>query len=201
MKKSNKDDAVSPVIGVMLMLVVTIIIAAVVATFASGLGTDIEKAPNAVLDVSIYENINSFDGGMYYSLPSFQILYLAGDGKLDTSKMSISSMWKGNDGKTYTHTASGKVGSLFLYNEGYYSGETDVFGEVVLNPGEQLVSEITYNDYENNEWDMTATPIAEYGPFEEIFGDKYTTIEKGTEISVSITYGNHILFDKVVEVA
>ena len=53
MKKSNKEDAVSPVIGVMLMLVVTIVIAAVVAAFASGLGGDVESAPAAVLDVEL----------------------------------------------------------------------------------------------------------------------------------------------------
>ena len=53
MKKSNKEDAVSPVIGVMLMLVVTIVIAAVVAAFASGLGGDVESAPAAVLDVDL----------------------------------------------------------------------------------------------------------------------------------------------------
>ena len=53
MKKSNKEDAVSPVIGVMLMLVVTIVIAAVVAAFASGLGGDVESAPAAVFDVGL----------------------------------------------------------------------------------------------------------------------------------------------------
>jgi len=43
----QKDDAVSPVIGVMLMLVVTIIIAAVVSAFAGGLAGDTQKAPQA----------------------------------------------------------------------------------------------------------------------------------------------------------
>lgn len=37
--KNTGEDAVSPVVGVMLLLVVTVIIAAVVATFASGLVT------------------------------------------------------------------------------------------------------------------------------------------------------------------
>ena len=46
------EDAVSPVIGVMLLLVVTIVIAAVVAVFASGVGTDTEAAPTTVLVVS-----------------------------------------------------------------------------------------------------------------------------------------------------
>ena len=49
----RKEDAVSPVIGVMLMLVVTIVIAAVVAAFAGGLGSDVEMAPTAALDIDV----------------------------------------------------------------------------------------------------------------------------------------------------
>jgi len=41
------NDAVSPVVGVMLMLVVTIIIAAIVSAFGGGLIEDTKKAPNA----------------------------------------------------------------------------------------------------------------------------------------------------------
>ena len=55
-KTEQKDDAVSPVIGVMLMLVVTIVIAAVVAAFASGMGSDMDTAPNAALKVSVTED-------------------------------------------------------------------------------------------------------------------------------------------------
>ena len=40
-------EAVSPVVGVMLMLVVTIILAAVVSSFSGGLATDEQKAPQA----------------------------------------------------------------------------------------------------------------------------------------------------------
>jgi len=43
----NKDEAVSPVVGVMLMLVVTIIIAAVVSGFAGGLAGNTDKTPQA----------------------------------------------------------------------------------------------------------------------------------------------------------
>ena len=54
--KERKEDAVSPVIGVMLMLVVTIVIAAVVAAFAGGLGSDVEMAPTAALDIDVISN-------------------------------------------------------------------------------------------------------------------------------------------------
>ena len=51
----KSDDAVSPVIGVMLILVVTVIIAAVVAAFATGMvGENSGPAPSAKKDVEIY---------------------------------------------------------------------------------------------------------------------------------------------------
>ena len=52
MIQTKSEDAVSPVIGVMLILVVTIVIAAVVAVFAGGIGMDNEPAPTTVLDVT-----------------------------------------------------------------------------------------------------------------------------------------------------
>lgn len=50
---NSKDTAVSPVIGVLLMLVVTIIIAAVVSGFAGGLAGGTQKAPQLTMDVKI----------------------------------------------------------------------------------------------------------------------------------------------------
>jgi FlaG/FlaF family flagellin (archaellin) len=51
--RKRRDDAVSPVVGVMLMLVVTIIIAAVVSGFAGGLAGSSQKAPDLMMDVKI----------------------------------------------------------------------------------------------------------------------------------------------------
>lgn len=52
MKVMHKNErAVSPVVGVMLMLVVTIIIAAVVSAFAGGLGAGTKATPQAAIDV------------------------------------------------------------------------------------------------------------------------------------------------------
>ena len=55
-KRINRDSAVSPVVGVMLMLVVTIIIAAVVSGFAGGLINQQEAAPSANFDVSLTDD-------------------------------------------------------------------------------------------------------------------------------------------------
>ena len=96
MKKSNKDDAVSPVIGVMLMLVVTIIIAAVVSAFATGLGGDTEMAPTAALDVTVYSNgnvkITSLSGEQLVT-KDIDVKIQKDDGTLLGSEKALISAW------------------------------------------------------------------------------------------------------------
>jgi len=54
LSRKNGDEAVSPVVGVMLMLVVTIIIAAVVSGYAGGLvGGNNQKTPTLTMDMKI----------------------------------------------------------------------------------------------------------------------------------------------------
>lgn len=52
-RKESRDAAVSPVIGVMLMLVVTIIIAAVVASFSGGLSTTKDATPTVTFKADL----------------------------------------------------------------------------------------------------------------------------------------------------
>ncbi|GAB7016614.1 type IV pilin N-terminal domain-containing protein [Methanogenium cariaci] len=52
----KNEEAVSPVIGVMLMIVVTIIIAAVVSGFAGGMTSSESKVPNAAF--TVHPNLN-----------------------------------------------------------------------------------------------------------------------------------------------
>ncbi len=65
MKLSN-NNAVSPVIGVMLMLIVTIIIAAVVSGFGGSLIGTTQKAPTLTMDVNII-NMGSWTGSGFYA--------------------------------------------------------------------------------------------------------------------------------------
>ena len=51
MKKQFTEHAVSPVVGVMLMVVVTIIVAAVVSSFGTGLTGDVSTASNARVEL------------------------------------------------------------------------------------------------------------------------------------------------------
>jgi flagellin-like protein len=70
----NDDDAVSPVIGVILMVAITVILAAVIATFVLGLGEQVsETAPQASFTFDYDE---SYSGGDSFSNTD------AGDGLL-----------------------------------------------------------------------------------------------------------------------
>lgn len=124
MIQKKSDDAVSPVIGVMLMLVITVVVAGVIAAFGTGMVGETESAPNVVLDVQILSNFNALamnpddmypdgsedeDNENYIkgSLdgPDFQIRHVSGD-PLDTGDIEIQIAWTEKDGTFHDSTYS-----------------------------------------------------------------------------------------------
>ena len=77
MMKKNHENAVSPVVGVMLMLVVTIIIAAVVSAFAGGSVSGVKKVPQATIT------------GKFSISDGLQIIHSGGDGLTTTETVFI----------------------------------------------------------------------------------------------------------------
>jgi FlaG/FlaF family flagellin (archaellin) len=81
----RNERAVSPVVGVMLMLVVTIIIAAVVAAFAGGLVTSQKAAPTLAMDVKIINTGTYLGSGFYATVNGVSTPIPTSDIKLVTS--------------------------------------------------------------------------------------------------------------------
>jgi flagellin-like protein len=83
------DSAVSPVIGVLLMLVVTIIIAAVVSGFSSGLIGGQSKTPQAAIeettDFPTHNATFQHKGGDSVKLDSISVVFIEGDTKTTIS--------------------------------------------------------------------------------------------------------------------
>lgn len=107
MIQKKSEDAVSPVIGIMLILVVTIVIAAVVTTFATGVVDEIEPAPVSVLEVKILSNtfaLEDHSDGKIFTGPDFQIKHISGD-EIDTGNIEIRVAWV-NDGNSYSSSYS-----------------------------------------------------------------------------------------------
>jgi archaeal type IV pilus assembly protein PilA len=95
-----QEHAVSPVVGVMLMLVVTIIIAAVVSAFAGGLGGSQQKAPQASLETHIKLN-----GGMSGG-PSLIIKHMGGD-PINTKDVKLMTSWANASGIYHVQSTTG----------------------------------------------------------------------------------------------
>lgn len=84
--RDNDDRAVSPVIGVILMVAITVILAAVIGTFVLGLGDQIsDSAPQASFST---DNVDTVDSGADGNL-TFEIQKTSGQ-DITTSDITLS---------------------------------------------------------------------------------------------------------------
>ena len=87
------DQAVSPVVGVMLMLVVTIIIAAVVSAFAGGMSDGTKKVPQSAVtvtpDITGHQVSFEHNGGDAFSLDEIEVVFQTQDQKVALSPRDV----------------------------------------------------------------------------------------------------------------
>ena len=108
MKSVNNEDAVSPVIGVILMVAITVILAAVIAAFVFNLGGAQEKAPTASIVAS-----NNPDT----STPDLKISHKGGDLlKAGDWKLSVVNVGDAPSYKVSESSGDFSVGGLMLVN-------------------------------------------------------------------------------------
>lgn len=99
----RNEHAVSPVVGVMLMLSVTIIIAAIVSATAGSYSGTQKAAPSGVLEVHFYEN-RSYGS---FSAHAMTIEHVSGS-PLQTKDLSISTYFRNESGQLIKGTLSGE---------------------------------------------------------------------------------------------
>lgn len=157
MKKLNRDEkAVSPVIGVMLMIVVTVILAAAVSSYASGVFTVAEKPPNAVFTVSLVKDMEP-PGMAGYTVSYLSIEQVSGD-SISTKNLKIVTEWKGNITEVlpnsmntnYTSGGKEKNGTSPYLNDPskgrFGSNPMKDFGNYTIQPGAVMMAD-EYNNY------------------------------------------------------
>ena len=106
-KYEKKEDAASPVIGVMLMLVVTVVIAAVITAFATGMaGDSTTTTPMALIEADTPQ--------VSGVLQSFDLVHKGGDEmKLENLQVIIEPIDEsGNTGITLKRTGTSEGGEL-----------------------------------------------------------------------------------------
>ena len=127
----KEDDAVSPVIGVILMVAITVILAAVIASFVLGLGPG-EAAPTASFDISS-DSANhvtvTFDSGQKIDATKLSVQV---DGKTETFSAHISSSQVSTgDSLTVTGVSSGTQEVRIVWESGD-SSQTIDSGDVTV---------------------------------------------------------------------
>jgi len=154
MTRKKSEDAVSPVIGVMLMLVVTVVIAAVVAVFATGMVEDTEPAPIAKLNVKIIsdqpitggESIANSNTQHPGTVPTLHLTHVSGD-SLNTENLKLSFSWECDNPdctQGHQHTSTYQAGK----GEAITSGTNAVFdGKAYLPVGYGDTIEPLYINY------------------------------------------------------
>ena len=115
----HSESGVSPVIGVMLMIIVTIIIAAVVSAFAGGMGTSAQPAPNAAFDIQIYQNMKSITtGGTGY--PAITLVLRNGETMATGDLKIISSHYVNGQRVTFVYDPGSNLTQRSWDSEGAY---------------------------------------------------------------------------------
>jgi len=125
----DNDRAVSPVIGVILMVAITVILAAVIGTFVLGLGDSLQQAPQSTMsasDADAESPVNAtsakdvltinHDGGDALAEGDFRILVTSPDGNpVDLVNASTTAgviTLENADGETSDVTATGLSGDF-----------------------------------------------------------------------------------------
>jgi archaeal type IV pilus assembly protein PilA len=110
-KRTVKNDAVSPVVGVMLMLVVTIIIAAVVSAYAGGLTTGQKKAPTASVEMHM---MNDGTSNSYFSIKVLSV-----SEPIQTRDLKLVTSWVNQSGGRGGATVTGNGQSMNTHHISY----------------------------------------------------------------------------------
>ena len=104
----RKDDAVSPVIGVILMVAITVILAAVIGTFVLGLGGQVSQTtPSASFSFDFAPNNDNVtithDGGATLDGENTQTLNVTSDSASTQQEWGNSSTFPITAGDSYTY--------------------------------------------------------------------------------------------------
>jgi len=108
----DDERAVSPVIGVILMVAITVILAAVIGTFVLGLGENVESAPQASLDFQ------------YNSSSSNVTMEHRGGDTLDPSNVEVRLNGTSPDSDTFSDNF--QAGESVVINGSTYAADYDI---------------------------------------------------------------------------
>ncbi|MFA5332681.1 MAG: type IV pilin N-terminal domain-containing protein [Methanoregula sp.] len=154
---SRHEHAISPVVGVMLMLVVTIIIAAVVSAVAGSFSATSQSAPQAIFEVHIHaaEDMGGF------SVPTMTISEISGD-PIPTKNLKISTRFTNTSGTRFSGYLDSEA--AVSGNDAWCDFTSNMYsGVLVLNIGNRFGSFITTSPNGEASWFGNSSAVIKSG--------------------------------------
>ena len=204
-KHEQKDDAVSPVIGVMLMLVVTIIIAAAVAAFAGGITGTTEETPTIMAKTEIW----SATKGTAFSSGRFSMTVESVSAPISTADLKLVTSWTNSTGhrggnETFAGMANNTVYTSGSYNYNYHSpiGYGPGVSGKQINSGHYGLNQ-QFGHYELVAGTSMVSSGAGIGgdAAQAIFGSDWAeSLKRGDVVTVQLVYvpTNTVIYDEEV---
>jgi len=213
---SNNENAVSPVIGVMLMIVVTVILAAAVSGYAGGIGGNMQKAPQLTMDVSI-DNTGNWRGSQI----QFDVLGVSEP--IPTKDLKIITSWSNASGalsgSTITAWDGTNYNTDYSYSTTHYTYQSPIgygkgvdsnqqstsggypaaqfFGNYTLIPGTSMKNspESTYTNF-------AYTSSTGTDGIEAVLGEGWEELDTGDIVNVKVIHlpSGKVIFEKNVGV-
>ncbi|MDK2830430.1 type IV pilin N-terminal domain-containing protein [Methanolobus sp. WCC1] len=199
----DNNLAASPVIGVMLMVVVTVILAAAVSSYSGGLVSGTKTAPSATFEVQIKKGVDI--GGENISF--MKIKEITGD-SIDTKDLKIITSYTGGNNDFYLKEVYPNVDNTDVVNGntpiitsvspywsnpaiGEFGQDEEVnFGNYILRPGVVMIADCNEND------------VSSYDTGIEAVISGWENISSGDFITVSLVDipSGKVIFESDVEV-
>lgn len=144
MKYKQNEEAVSPVIGVILMVAITVILAAVIAAFVFGMGTPKQAPQSSIRASSVETGANSsvtleHQGGADVVLGNTKLIVEQGTNRtsFDQAGNSTARFVAGDKIKVYTNSSASY--SINLNSRNITSVPTIPGADMVIGQGSELV--------------------------------------------------------------
>ena len=143
-KLLTDDEGVSPVIGVILMVAITVILAAVIAAFVLGIGDTDDPAPSASLNYEITDSGSSapfidisHDSGDSFELSDVEVILSDSQGEsiADGTTLDEVTSFSGEFGPGDTLTIPNTIGGTSILDQPGSGGPFTVTVELVWAPG------------------------------------------------------------------
>ncbi len=185
--KNTRESAVSPVVGIMLMLVVTLILAAIIGGMTGNMAQTQKKPPQLVIEAKCVN-----DRGTGGSQSFLEMSVLSVSEGIKTGDLKILTEWESGSGASNRTMVTGGIPNAgertypLGSGPGVFDGSMRDFGNYTLIAGTRMNVNATHND----------------DGMDVMLGNNWKSLQTGDTVRIQVVHipGGAIIVDKEITV-